>query len=183
MSEEVQNKLLPVKNSGRSLFNKKDIFEKKEELLRKHYGNNDNIINKIINNPDGRTLDMVLSTVIEEMFKDSDDLLGNKLLFTEENNLSEANDVTTKRSSILAKIADISLKKQEIISRTQDVDLNSPAFFLFQELCFEKMKDTLIELKMEDEKIQLVIMKWAEKMKNWDKILTEKLDAYKSEGK
>ena len=88
--------------------------------------------------------------------------------------------VTSKRAALLSKVAEISLKKQEINARTQDVDLNSPAFFLFQQICFDKLKETLIDMQMQDEKIQVVIMKWADKMKVWDKLLTEKINAYKA---
>jgi hypothetical protein len=131
-------------------------------------------------NPDGSTIDAILSSVMFEILKDSDDLLSNRIILTQQKNLHEANDITSKRSMLLAKVAEISLKKQEINSRTQDVDLNSPAFSFFQQICFDKLKETLVEMQMQDEKIQVVIMKWAEKMKNWDKVLTEKINSYKA---
>jgi hypothetical protein len=178
MSNKSTNEL-SVFNSN-NILKKEKIFDEKSEALKKYYDGHQDLIEKMSKNPDGSTIDAILNCVITEMFKDSDDLLGNRIILTKQKNLQEANDVTAKRSSLLAKIADISLKKQEINAKTQDVDLNAPAFFLFQQICFDKLKDTLLEMQMEDEKIQVVIMKWAEKMKNWDKILTEKINSYRA---
>lgn len=162
-------------------FLKRDkIFNEKEELLTDYYNGEKSLIETMTKNPDGGNLDALLNTVVVELLKDSDDLLGNRILLTKQRNLQEANDVTAKRAALLSKIAEISLKKQEINAKTQDVDLNSPAFYLFQQICFDKLKETLSEMQMPDEKIQVVIMKWAERMKNWDKLLTEKINAYKA---
>ena len=163
-----------------NLLNKEKIFNQKEELLKTYYDGDSGLIQKMMKNPDGNNLDSLLNCVVVEMLKDSDDLLGNRIILTQQKNLQDANDVTAKRASLLSKVAEISLKKQEINAKTQDVDLNSPAFFLFQQICFDKLKDTLVEMQMPDEKIQVVVMKWAEKMKNWDKVLSEKINAYKA---
>ena len=177
MSSNSKNELSISKSN---ILNKKKIFSEKEELLSEYYGDSKSLIDKMTKNPDGSTIDAILSSVMFEILKDSDDLLSNRIILTQQKNLHEANDITSKRSMLLAKVAEISLKKQEINSRTQDVDLNSPAFSFFQQICFDKLKDTLMEMQMQDEKIQVVIMKWAEKMKNWDKILTEKINSYKA---
>ena len=107
-----------------------DIFEKKRASLVKYYNGEKSLLEKMAKNPDGRNLETVLATTLEELVIESDDLLSNKLILTEQNNLKEANNVTIQRTNVLGKIADISLKKQELVSKTQDVDLNSPAFFL-----------------------------------------------------
>lgn len=178
MSNSSKNELTAFES--RNILSKDKIFNQKEELLKNYYGGETNLIEKMMKNPDGNNLDSLLNCVVMELLRDSDDLLGNRILLTKQRNLQEANDVTAKRASLLSKVADISLKKQEINAKTNDVDLNSPAFFLFQQICFDKLKDTLLEMQMQDEKIQVVIMKWAEKMKNWDKVLSEKISSYRA---
>lgn len=178
MSNNSKNELTAFES--KNILSKDKIFNQKEELLKNYYGGETNLIEKMMKNPDGNNLDSLLNCVVMELLRDSDDLLGNRILLTKQRNLQEANDVTAKRASLLSKVADISLKKQEINAKTNDVDLNSPAFFLFQQICFDKLKDTLLEMQMQDEKIQVVIMKWAEKMKNWDKILSEKISSYRA---
>ena len=179
MSNNSKNNL-PVLGSKKNFLNKEKIFDQKELLLKDYYNGSKNLIDKLMENPDGTNLDALLNSVVVELLKDSDDLLGNRIILTQQKNLQDANDVTSKRAALLSKVAEISLKKQEINARTQDVDLNSPAFFLFQQICFDKLKETLIDMQMQDEKIQVVIMKWADKMKVWDKLLTEKINAYKA---
>ena len=178
MSNNSKNDLTVFESNN--ILSRDKIFNQKKELLKEYYGGDINLIEKMMKNPDGTTLDSLLNCVVMEMLKDSDDLLGNRILLTKQRNLQEANDVTAKRASLLSKVADISLKKQEINAKTNDVDLNSPAFYLFQQICFDKLKDTLVEMQMQDEKIQVVVMKWAEKMKNWDKVLSEKISSYKA---
>lgn len=162
-------------------FKNVDVFKRKENLLKKHYkGSYDNLVEKLKKSPNGQNLELILSAVVEEMIGESEDLLSNKLIFTEDNNLSEATDISVKRAGVLAKVLEIVLKKQELSSKSQDVDLNAPAFLFFQEICFMKLTESLQEQNMQDEKIQLIVGKWAEKMQQWPKLLTEKLEAAKS---
>ena len=58
--------------------------------------------------------------------------------------------------------------------------LHKNIFFLFQQICFEKIKDTCLELDMPDEQIQIFFAKWAGKMRDWDKQLQRKINDYKA---
>jgi hypothetical protein len=180
MENNVSVPVVSVPKKKNPLSFHQDIFEKKKESLVKYYKGEKSLLEKMMKNPDGRSLETVLAATLEELVTESDDLLSNKLILTEQNNLKEANNVTIQRTNVLGKIADISLKKQELVSRTQDVDLNSPAFFLFQQICFEKIKDTCLELDMPDEQIQIFFDKWAGKMKDWDKQLQRKISEFKA---
>ncbi|NCB07357.1 MAG: hypothetical protein EOM73_04265 [Bacteroidia bacterium] len=73
-------------------------------------------------------------------------------------------------------VADIVAKRKELNQRAADIDLNGPAFMMFQKLCFEKMVDALNDLNTDEETIQLVLTKWAERMENWGKELKRRLD-------
>lgn len=48
-----------------------------------------------------------------------------------------------KRSELLKAVADIIAKKKELNQRASDIDLNSPAFMLFQKMCFDKFMESL----------------------------------------
>ena len=67
-------------------------------------------------------------------------------------------------------------KRKELNQRASDVDLNSPAFMLFQKLCFDKMMETLTDLSLDEEMVSLIVSGWSKKMENWGKELKNKLD-------
>ena len=67
-------------------------------------------------------------------------------------------------------------KRKELNQRASDVDLNSPAFMLFQKLCFDHMMETLTELNLDEEMISLITTKWGSAMQGWGKELKNKLD-------
>jgi len=142
-----------------------------DRFRKKHQG----IIEKVKDNK-GISSDEILVSIIEEILLDSEDLLGTRLVFTEEGNLHDAASVTVKRSDLLKSVADIVAKRKELNQRANDIDLNSPAFMLFQKICFDKMIAALNELNIEEESVQLILTKWSKQMENWGKELKDKLN-------
>lgn len=122
------------------------------------------------------TSDEILGDIIEEILEGGEDLLGTQLMLAEEGNLTDATVVTVKRGELLRSVAEIVAKRKELNQRASDIDLNSPAFMLFQKLCFDKMMDTLTELNLDEEMISLITSKWGAAMQNWGKELKQQLD-------
>ncbi|MBR4316796.1 MAG: hypothetical protein IKP65_07550 [Alphaproteobacteria bacterium] len=81
-----------------------------------------------------------------------------------------------KRSELLKAVADIIAKKKELNQRASDIDLNSPAFMLFQKMCFDKFMESLEELEIDEEMISLIVERFSKKMANWGKELKQKLE-------
>ena len=122
------------------------------------------------------TSDEILGDIIEEILEGGEDLLGTQLMLAEEGNLTDATIVTVKRGELLRSVAEIVAKRKELNQRASDVDLNSPAFMLFQKLCFDHMMETLTELNLDEEMISLITTTWGSAMQNWGKELKNKLD-------
>ena len=122
------------------------------------------------------TSDEILGDIIEEILEGGEDLLGTQLMLAEEGNLTDSTIVTVKRGELLRSVAEIVAKRKELNQRASDVDLNSPAFMLFQKLCFDKMMETLTDLSLDEEMISLIVTKFGEKMSSWGKELKQKLD-------
>lgn len=122
------------------------------------------------------TSDEILGDIIEEMLDGTEDMLGTQLMLTEEGDLTNSTVVTVKRNESLRSVAEIVAKRKELNQRASDIDLNSPAFMLFQKLCFDKMMDTLKDLNIDEEMISLIISGFAKKMELWGKELKRKLD-------
>jgi uncharacterized protein (UPF0371 family) len=122
------------------------------------------------------TSDEILGDIIEEILEGGEDLLGTQLMLAEEGNLTDSTIVTVKRGELLRSVAEIVAKRKELNQRASDIDLNSPAFMLFQKLCFDKMMETLTDLSLDEEMISLIVTKFGEKMSTWGKELKQKLD-------
>lgn len=122
------------------------------------------------------TSDEILGDIIEEILEGGEDLLGTQLMLTEEGDLEKSTIVTVKRGELLRSVAEIVAKRKELNQRASDVDLNSPAFMLFQKICFDHMMEALEDLKVDEEMISLIVSGWSRKMENWGKELKAKLD-------
>ncbi len=93
----------------------------------------------------------------------------------DEGELHDSTAVTIKRADLLKTIADILVKKRELNQKDADVDLNSPAFQIFQKICFNKMTTVLEELSFDSEMKQLILGKWSIAMRDWGKELQNEL--------
>ena len=109
------------------------------------------------------------------MLLSTEDLQGASLLLENEGNLKDASAISIKRADLLKLVSDIVSKKRELSQRSGEVDLNSPAFCIFQKLCFDKMVESMEELKIESEMVNLLLTRWQAKMKDWGKELKRAL--------
>ena len=72
-------------------------------------------------------------------------------------------------------IADILAKKRQLNQKDADIDLNSPAFMIFQKMCFDKMMQALKECGLQNQMIRIVLNKWSNLMSDWGKQLKKAL--------
>lgn len=122
------------------------------------------------------TSDELLGLIIEEILEGGEDMLGTQLMLAEEGNLSGSTATIVKRSELLKAVADIIAKRKELNQRAADIDLNSPAFMLFQKMCFDKFVKVLEDLNVDDEMISLIVKNFSRAMSNWGKELKQKLE-------
>ena len=147
----------------------------KKQMLEAYRQENAGILEKLEKSPAGYNTDQLLNLIIEEMLNTTEDLQGTSLVMESEGNLKDASSVTVKRADLLRLIAEIVSRKKELHQRTGELDLNSPAFFMFQRLCFEKMVEAFESLNVDGEMVNSVLSVWQDKMRNWDKDLREML--------
>ena len=154
-----------------------DINAYREALVEQYRENgHSSVLDKVKHGGEEVTSDEILGGIIEEILEGGEQLLATQLMMTEEGDVENSTIVTVKRGELLRSVAEIVAKRKELNQRASDIDLNSPAFMLFQKMCFDKMMDTLKELDIEEEMISLIISTLAKKMETWGKELKQKLD-------
>ena len=154
-----------------------DINAYRDALVAQYRGNGHaSTLAKVKSEDPDTTSDEILGSIIEEILEGGEDILGTQLLLSEEGDLAGSTSAILRRSELLKAVADIVAKRKELNQRAADIDLNSPAFMIFQKLCFDKMVGTLEDLQIDDEMIALIIKRFSESMKNWGKELKQKLE-------
>ncbi len=151
------------------------VSDLKKQLLARHRAQKKGIIERLDRGESGFNTDQLLNLIVEDMLEASEDLQGTSLFLEKEGDLSSSSAVIIKRADLLRLIADIVSRKKELSQRSGEVDLNAPVFRIFQKLCFDKMAESLEELKVEAELVNLILTRWQGKMKDWDRELRKAL--------
>lgn len=164
--------LIKVENHSTRLSSMRDV---KQALLKEHRKYRKGILEQLERSNTGFNTDQLQNLIIEDMLLSTEDLQGASLLLENEGNLKDASAISIKRADLLKLVSDIVSKKRELSQRSGEVDLNSPAFCIFQKLCFDKMVESMEELKIESEMVNLLLTRWQAKMKDWGKELKRAL--------
>jgi len=151
------------------------VRDLKKQLLAEHRATKKSIIEQLEFTSTGFNTDQLLNLIVEDMLDASEELQGTSLFLENEGDLSGSSAVVIKRADLLRLIADIVSRKKELSQRSGEIDLNSPAFCVFQKLCFDKMVESMEELKVEPEMVNLLLTRWQSKMKEWGKELKKAL--------
>lgn len=151
-----------------------NVQQHRDALITEYRKKKRGIVERI-NDGEVENSDGLINLIVDDLISESETLFGNGLFFTEEGELHDATAVTIKRADLLKTIADILVKKRELNQKDADVDLNSPAFQIFQKICFNKMTTVLEELSFDSEMKQLILSKWAVAMRDWGKELQNEL--------
>lgn len=151
------------------------IRDLKQQLLSEARTLKKGILEQLEMNQDSFNSDQLLNLIIQDMLQTCDDLEGASLFLEKEGDLAASSAITVKRTDLLKTIADIISRKKELSQKVGEVDLNSPAFCVFQKLCFDKMVSSMKENKLDHEMINLILASWRSKMENWGKELKKAL--------
>lgn len=160
-----------------SAISKKDMLSERDGLVKQYYGENDTFLGKLRKNKgNGDNFDEMIGIIIEEIAKESDNLLGNALYFTKEGNLHDATTISVKRADMFETLTKVLQRKKEMFVGAAKVDYDSPVFKVFQIICFEKLTTVLDAMNIDVEAKQLIISRWVESMGDWQKEIKTRID-------
>jgi len=121
----------------------------------------------------------LIVALIDEVIKETDHLLGNELVATEEGNLRDASVISTKRAEVLEKAIKAVQAKQEF-ERDSGIDIDSPSMVVIIRFMMEKCKEAFGLMHMGDEVSDLFYRTIGEVMENWKKELRERFDGLRT---
>lgn len=116
--------------------------------------------------------------LIDEVIKETDHLLGNELVATENGELRDASVISFKRSEVLEK-AIKAVQTKQMFERESGIDIDSPAMMLIFRFFMAKVRATFVGINAPDEMSDLFFDKLSDAMSDWKKELRRQFDDLK----
>ena len=123
----------------------------------------------------------LLVALIDEVIVETDHLLGNELVATENGELRDASVISFKRAEVLEKAIKAVQAKKEF-ERESGFDIDSPAMMVIFRFFMAKAKDSLDRMGIEDEAKDLFFRVLGEEMDSWKKELREEFESLRKAG-
>jgi len=148
-----------------------DIIEFRRQLVEQYHGGASGFLSKF--KMDGtEDIDAVLMSILQEVIKESDHLLGNELLATSDGLLRDASVMSFKRTEILEKVIKAIQTKQQV-DKQSGIDVDSPSMMIVFRYFLSKVKKTFEKIGMPDEQNNLFFRAFGDETMNWKKELRE----------
>ena len=113
--------------------------------------------------------------LIDELIRETDNLLGNELYSTKNGDLKDATIISFKRAEVLEKIIKALQKKQDAASN-EDIDLDSPTVAVLTRYLMGKVKETFEKIGAPTEMADQFFQSLNEETENWKKEVKEQFE-------
>jgi hypothetical protein len=112
----------------------------------------------------------LLLSLINEVIQETDHLLGNELVATENGELRDASIISFKRAEVLEKAIKAVQSKHQL-EREQGLDLDSPAMMVVFRYFMSKVKTALVKANAPDDMSDLFFRTLSDAMADWKRDL------------
>lgn len=154
-----------------------DIVEYRKKLIESYHGGARSLLERLAKS--GKSdLDSVITELLQEIIQETDNLLGNGLVATNNGDLRDASVIAFKRAEVLEKAMKVAQTKQQI-EKQGGVDVDSPVMMVIFRFFLAKTKEAFISMGVDVEMHDLFFRKFGEVTENWRKELKKDIDALK----
>jgi hypothetical protein len=152
-----------------------DVCAYREQLIRKYHDGSPSLIAKLgkAGNPDYKAF---VEGLIDEVIKETDNLLGNGLIATQNGELRDASVISFKRAEVLEKVIAATHAKQAATLSDGGVDVDSGAMLVIFKYFLSKAKESFDRMGMNVEINDLFFRTFMTITENWKKELRERLE-------
>ena len=152
------------------------VIQYRDKLVRDYHGGVSGLIERL--RKDGKSdYEALLVALIDEIVKESDNLLGNGLVATHNGDLRDASVISVKRAEIIEKALRAVQDKQKFEQSRGTFDVDSPAMMEVFRFFMKKSKDTLEHMDVDTEMRDLFFRTFGDISSNWKKELKERLQS------
>ena len=148
------------------------VMDYREEMVAEYHGNGNHSLVDVMKKagPDGT--EALIMVLFEEVLKETDHLLGNQIIATQNGELRDASVISFKRAEVLEK-ARHALQSKQKIEQESGIDLDSPSMAVIFRYFMSKVKYVLGQIEMDDEQQDIFFQRLSEEMELWKKDLRD----------
>jgi len=157
-----------------------NIVEYRDQLVEKYHKGCPTLVEKLrkAGKEDSESLVVAL---LDEVIKETDHLLGNELVATQNGELRDASIISFKRAEVLEKAIRTVQQKQDK-ERTGGIDVDHPAMMTVIRFFMAKAADSFDRMGVGDEVKDLFFRTLGDAMDNWKRDLREKFEELRAQG-
>ena len=152
-----------------------DIIGFRKQLIEEYHRGAHGLLD-LLHKEGKHDLESRASALLDEMVRETDNLLGNELMATRNGDLRDSTIISFKRLEGLEKTARITQAKQQF-EKQGGIDLDSPLMIVIFTYFLMKSKETFNQMGVGSEINDLFFQKFGEVTVDWKKELREKLEA------
>lgn len=125
-------------------------------------------------------MEALVVAMIDEVIQETDHLLGNELVATNDGDLRDASVISFKRAEVLEKAIKAVQTKQLFEKQGGGIDIDSPSMMIVFRFFMVKAKETFQRMGVDVEIHDLFFRMFGEVTNNWKKELRENLDTMRN---
>jgi len=147
----------------------RNAVEYRDQLIARYHKGAKGLVDKLRASGRGDAEALLLS-LINEVIQETDHLLGNELVATENGELRDASVISFKRAEVLEKAIKAVQTKQQF-EKEQGLDLDSPAMMVVFRYFMSKVKTALVQVNAPDDMSDLFFKTLSSAMAEWKRDL------------
>jgi len=152
------------------------VSEFRADLVRSYHGGQPSLVGRL--EKDGRNDVMSMAVeLLREMVQETDHLLGNELVATQNGDLRDSSVISYKRAEVLEKAIKAAHARMRFERETSGFDLDSPAMIVVFRFFMGKVRDVFERIGVDAEMSDIFFRQLGEEMENWKKELREQVEA------
>lgn len=155
-----------------------NVVHFRDQLVRQYHKGAPSLIKKL-RDAGKDDIESLLVALIDEVVVETDHLLGNELVATQNGDLRDSSIISFKRTEALEKAIKAVQAKQEF-ERTGGIDVDSPAMVTVFKFFMSKAKETLEHMGVDAEMNDLFFNTLADVTDDWKKELRAEFEALKA---
>ena len=157
-----------------------NVVEYREQLVKQYHNGAPSLVERI-RKAGKEDIESLLVALIEEVVKETDHLLGNELVATQNGDLRDASVISYKRAEVIEKAINAVQAKREF-ERQSGFDIDSPSMIVIFRFFMAKSKDTFDRMGVGSEMNDLFFRTFSDIMGNWKKDLRERFEELRNQG-
>jgi len=151
-----------------------DIMAYRSKLVEQYHKGAPSLVEKLRQMGKGDQESLLLA-LIDEVVTETDHLLGNELIATQNGEMRDSSVISYKRAEVIEKAIE-ALQNKQRLEKQEGVDVDSPSMMIVFRFFMTKAKDTFDRMNVGQEVSDLFFRTMGDGMDNWKKELRDSFE-------